>query len=93
MSLIETALQNETWQGTYNATAPNPVTMQQLSETLGSVISRPSWLPVPGFVLELLLSDGAKVVLEGQKVLPSRTQTAGFQFTFPTVKEALKDLL
>ena len=93
VSLIETALQSETWQGTYNATAPNPVTMQQLSETLGSVVSRPSWLPVPGFVLELLLSDGAKVVLEGQKVLPSRAQTAGFQFAFPMVKEALKDLL
>ncbi|AFY36677.1 protein of unknown function DUF1731 [[Leptolyngbya] sp. PCC 7376] len=93
VSLIETALQSDAWQGIYNATAPNPVTMQQLSEALGSVINRPSWLPVPGFVLELLLSDGAKVVLEGQKVLPSRTQTAGFKFGFSTVKEALQDLL
>lgn len=93
VSLIETALTNNQWDGIYNATAPNPVTMADLANALGSVISRPSWLPVPGFVLELLLSDGAKVVLEGQKVLPKRTQEQGFSFKFPTVKEALIDLL
>ncbi len=93
VSLIEQALLTESWQGTYNATAPNPVTMQKLADALGSVVKRPSWLPVPGFVLELLLSDGAKVVLEGQNVLPTRTQAAGFNFTFTDVKAALEDLV
>ncbi|OKH15918.1 TIGR01777 family oxidoreductase [[Limnothrix rosea] IAM M-220] len=93
VNLIEQALLAESWQGTYNATAPNPVTMQQLADALGRVVNRPSWLPVPGFVLELLLSDGAKVVLEGQKVLPTRTQAAGFNFRFPEVQAALQDLL
>lgn len=93
VSLITAALEREDWQGTYNGTAPNPVTMQQLSAALGEVVKRPSWLPVPGFVLELLLSDGAQVVLQGQKVLPKRTEAAGFQFKFPTVQAALRDLL
>lgn len=91
--LIETALERTDWQGAYNATAPNPVRMKELADTLGLVINRPSWLPVPGFVLELLLSDGAKVVLEGQKVLPKRTQAEGFSFKFATVREALTNLL
>ncbi|BAW96890.1 hypothetical protein NIES970_18320 [[Synechococcus] sp. NIES-970] len=93
VALITTALAEDSWQGVYNATAPNPVTMGQLAQALGAVIKRPSWLPVPGFVLELLLSDGAKVVLEGQKVLPQRTEAAGFQFKFTNVGAALKDLL
>ncbi|MEB3225238.1 MAG: TIGR01777 family oxidoreductase [Synechococcus sp.] len=93
VSLIETALTEPVWQGIYNGTAPNPVTMGTLAQTLGAVMKRPSWLPVPGFVLELLLSDGAKVVLEGQKVLPQRTEAAGFRFKFPDLKDALVDLL
>ena len=93
VSLIEMALTRADWQGIYNGTAPNPVTMEALAQTLGSVMKRPAWLPVPGFVLELLLSDGAKVVLEGQKVLPKRTEEAGFQFKFPDLKAALIDLL
>ncbi|MBV5261616.1 TIGR01777 family protein [Synechococcus moorigangaii CMS01] len=91
--LIETALTQTEWQGIYNATAPNPVTMGTLAKTLGAVMKRPAWLPVPGFVLELLLSDGAKVVLEGQNVLPQRAEAAGFQFQFPDLKAALTDLL
>ena len=45
--------------GAYNATAPNPVRMSKLCQTLGEVMNRPSWLPVPDFVLEVLLGDGA----------------------------------
>lgn len=93
VSLIETALTQDPWQGAYNGTAPNPVTMNELSKNLGDVVNRPSWLPVPGFVLGLLLSDGATVVLEGQKAIPKRTQEAGFTFAFPTVKAALIDLI
>ncbi|NJL83718.1 MAG: DUF1731 domain-containing protein, partial [Chloroflexaceae bacterium] len=43
--------------------------------------------------LELLLGDGAKVVLEGQRVLPQRTQAANFSFQYPTLKPALENIL
>jgi NAD dependent epimerase/dehydratase family enzyme len=56
-------------------------------------MNRPSWLPVPSFALELLLGDAAKVVLEGQKVLPQRTQQAGFEYQYPDIKSALKATL
>ncbi|MEG4283045.1 TIGR01777 family oxidoreductase [Microcoleus sp. A006_D1] len=93
VDLILYALQNPQVEGVLNATAPNPVRMNELCETLGEVLSRPSWLPVPGFALELLLGDGAKVVLEGQKVLPKQTLASGFQYQYPTLKLALEEIL
>jgi hypothetical protein len=93
VDLILYALQNSQVQGVLNATAPNPVRMNELCQTLGEVLKRPSWLPVPSFALELLLGDGAKVVLEGQKVLPKQTLASGFQYQYPTLKLALEEIL
>ena len=93
VNLIVYALQNPQVEGVLNATAPNPVRMHELSETLGAVLQRPSWLPVPSFALELLLGDGAKVVLEGQQVLPKQTLASGFQYQYPTLKLALEEIL
>lgn len=93
VNLILYALQNPQIEGVLNATAPNPVRMNEFCETLGAVLQRPSWLPVPAFALEFLLGDGAKVVLEGQKVLPKRTLASGFQYQYPTLKLALEEIL
>jgi len=64
-----------------------------LADTLGSVMDRHSWLPVPDFAIEALLGDGALVVLKGQKVLPERTQAAGFSYEYSEAREALKDVV
>ncbi|MEG4504806.1 TIGR01777 family oxidoreductase [Microcoleus sp. F6_B4] len=93
VDLILYALQNPQVEGVLNATAPNPVRMNELCQTLGEVLQRPSWLPVPSFALEVLLGDGAKVVLEGQKVLPKQTLASGFQYQYPTLKLALEEIL
>lgn len=93
VNLILQALTQPSMEGPYNATAPHPVRMTELSNTLGDVMHRPSWLPVPAFALEALLGDGAKVVLEGQQVLPKRTQETGFQYQYPTVKPALEQVV
>lgn len=93
VDLILYALTHPEMAGVFNATAPTPVHMADLSHTLGQVLKRPSWLPVPGFALEIMLGDGAKVVLEGQQVLPKHTQEAGFQFRYPTLEQALEQIL
>ncbi|MEG4534520.1 thylakoid membrane protein ThyD [Microcoleus sp. D2_18a_D3] len=93
VDLILYALQNPQVEGVLNATAPNPVRMNELCQTLGEVLKRPSWLPVPSFALEMLLGDGAKLVLEGQKVLPKQTLASGFQYQYPTLKLALEEIL
>ncbi|HYX18292.1 MAG TPA: TIGR01777 family oxidoreductase [Nostoc sp.] len=93
VNLILEALTKPEIKGVYNGTAPNPVRMADLSQTLGQVMNRPSWLPVPGFAIEALLGDGAMVVLEGQQVLPKRTLKTGFEYKYPNLQSALRQIL
>jgi len=93
VNLILQALNRPDIEGVLNATAPNPVRMTELAQTMGQVLNRPSWLPVPSFALETLLGDGAMVVLEGQQVLPKRTLAYGFDYQYPTVKQALAEIV
>ena len=82
--------EDSTMNGVYNGTAPNPVTMSQLAESLGSALGRPSLFPVPGFVLKGLYGDGASVVLEGARVLPNRLLGQGFDFSYPRIDDCMK---
>ena len=93
VNVIWEILQHPELEGTFNATAPNPVRMSEFCQTLGEVLNRPSWLPVPDFALELLLGESAKVVLEGQQVLPTRLQAAGFQYQYSSLKPALTAII
>ena len=93
VNLFMKALLDPSMSGVYNGTAPEPVRMKDLCQTLGEVMDRPSWLPVPDFAIEALLGDGAVVVLKGQKVLPERTQATGFSYDYAEPKEALADVV
>jgi uncharacterized protein (TIGR01777 family) len=87
--LIATALADAAYSGTYNAVGPQPCTMGELAAALGRCLGRPSLLPVPAPVLQLLLGDGARVVLEGQQVMPARLQQQGFGFEDREISAAL----
>lgn len=93
VNLFIKALTDGQMAGVYNGTAPHPVRMGEVCTVLGKVMNRPSWLPVPDFVIETLLGDGAIVVLEGQKVLPERTQSTGFSYQYPKVEAALREVV
>ncbi len=80
--------------GPYNLTAPTPVSMTDFCDTLGRTLRRPSWLPVPGFVLRLLYGEMAEeTILQGQYALPNRLADAGYQFRFPDLANALAGIL
>lgn len=87
--LIATALEDPAYSGTYNAVAPQPSRMGAFAAELGRVLGRPSLLPVPSPILQLLLGDGAQVVLEGQQVLPARLEAQGFPYRYPDLSSAL----
>ncbi|MFQ6539913.1 MULTISPECIES: TIGR01777 family oxidoreductase [Aphanothece] len=87
--LVATALEDPRFQGTYNAVAPEPTTMGGFAAALGQAMGRPSLLPVPAPILQLLLGDGAQVVLEGQRVRPGRLLAQGFSFQYPELPAAL----
>ncbi len=79
--------------GVYNFTAPSPVRNRTFSRTLGEVLSRPSYLPLPGFVLRIPFGEVADVVLLGQRVYPDRLIGSGFPFLFPELVSALEELI
>jgi len=79
--------------GVLNATAPEPVMMSTFASTLGKVMSRPSFFPVPKAALQVLFGDAVDVVAEGQRVVPKRLQSLGFTFRYPNLEPALKDLI
>jgi uncharacterized protein (TIGR01777 family) len=87
--LIGRALEDPAMAGVYNAVAPQPVTMAGFTAELGRTLGRPNLLPVPGPLLQVLLGDGAKVVLEGQRVEPQRLHELGFQFQYQDLSAAL----
>lgn len=87
------ALEKQDLEGPVNVVAPEAVMMQKFTDELGVVLNRPAWLPVPGFVLRLMLGRQADVVLHGQHVIPNRLVGYGFTFKFPSLRKALEDLL
>lgn len=80
-------------EGPVNFTAPNPVQMDTFGKTIGTVMHRPHWLPVPPFFLKTMLGEMSVLVLEGQNVLPIKLKEEGFLFSFPTLKNALQNIL
>jgi len=60
---------------------------------LGRVLRRPTLLPAPEFMMRLVLGEFAEALLTGQRVIPKKLLDAGFRFNFPTIEEALTDLL
>lgn len=79
--------------GPVNVTAPSPKRMKEFGKTIGEVLGRPHWIPVPSFAMKLALGEKSKLVLEGQRVLPSTLLENDFEFLFTELEMALKDLL
>jgi uncharacterized protein (TIGR01777 family) len=81
-------------QGVFNLAAPNLLMSKDFFSLLGKAIKRPSWLPVPGFLLRLLLGERAlELILSGQRATPKRLLESGYDFLYPDVKSALREIL
>ena len=85
-------IEHEQLQGPVNFTSPYPVTMKEFGQILGEVLNRPHWMPAPGFALKIALGEMSTLVLEGQKVLPEKLQSFGYEFLYPELKAALSDI-
>jgi uncharacterized protein (TIGR01777 family) len=89
VALYLRALDDASWSGAYNGSAPGPVTNKDFSKALGRALHRPAVLPVPALALRLLYGDMAEVVTEGQRAVPERALAAGFTYTFADLDAAL----
>lgn len=75
--------------GPVNVTAPSPVRMKEFCAALGKVLHRPSWAPVPGLALKILLGEMAGMLLTGQRAVPAKLLQAGYPFRHPDLPGAL----
>jgi hypothetical protein len=94
--IILRALTDRTMSGIYVVTAPNPVTNQEFMQQLRRTLHRPWAPPIPRpfvHVGALLMRTDPELALKGRRCVPTRLLNEGFQFQFPTLPEALADLL
>ena len=88
------ALVTEQLRGPMNVTAPQPVTNREFSKTLGRVLSRPAFAPVPTFALRLMFGQLAdEALLASARALPAKLQQTGYAFRHPDLESALRHVL
>ena len=92
VDMINYTIETPSINGVINAGSPNPVRNLEFTKTLGRVIKRPTMLPVPAIALKIVLRDLSDLLLYSQKVSAEKICKNGFKFTYPTLKEALKEV-
>ena len=90
---IKFLLDHPSADGPFNLAAPNPVNNKQFGEILGAIMRRPAFMPTPGLAMKAVFGEMSTVLLDGQRAVPQRLEALGFAFTYPTLREALSDLL
>lgn len=92
--LILFAIEEDQVRGVLNGVAPQPITNKEFTKAFAGTMGRPALLPVPASVLRCLLSEErAKVMTQGQCVVPRRPQNFHFQYHFPDIKSACQELV
>ncbi len=77
--------------GPVNFTAPNPIQYLDLARTLGKVLHRPSFMPVPAVFIRFIMGELGKSFLNSQRVISEKLTTSGFSFTYPELLPALSN--
>jgi uncharacterized protein (TIGR01777 family) len=86
-------MERENLSGPFNCTAPEPVRNKDLTDVLGEVLGKPTFMPsVPSFVIRMIKGEFGNVLLKGQRVLPEKLMEAGFQFQYPDLLNTLQNL-
>lgn len=92
VGLFDFFIENTKIKGPVNIVANDPKTMKQFAKELAHTLHRPSLFPVPAFVLRIILGEAAAVVLNSQKVIPQVSINNGYQYKFPKLDLAFKDI-
>ncbi len=93
VGLIRFALSHRSLSGPVNAAAPDCPPQAVFAEQLASAQHRPQWLRLPAVLLRTMLGELSKLLLDGQRVVPTAAVKADYHYRFPTVHEALVDLV
>uniref|UniRef100_A0AC11CWY1 Short chain dehydrogenase/reductase family 39U member 1 n=1 Tax=Ovis aries TaxID=9940 RepID=A0AC11CWY1_SHEEP len=93
--ILAHALETSHVQGILNGVAPaSSTTNAEFARALGTALGRPAFIPLPTAVVQAVFGqERAVMLLEGQKVVPRRTLAAGYQYSFPELGAALKEVI
>ena len=93
--LYEYAMENHELNGVFNAVAPNPVSNKDLTVAIAKKMRGKAFitLPVPSFVLQIVLGEMSIEVLKSATVSATKIQHSGFQFSYPTIEAAVNELV
>lgn len=88
------AIEDTKMKGIFNAVAPDFRTNKSFTQTLAKVLNKPCWLPnTPSFFLKFILGDMSVLLLKGSRVSSNEILKNGFNFRFPKLEDALRDIL
>lgn len=91
IAVINFVIEHENIRGAVNAVSPNPVTNHDFTKTLGEVLYRPTFLPLPEFAVSMVFGEmGDVLLLTSTKVMPKRLEDAEFQFKYADLKQAIE---
>lgn len=92
-AMVLRLLRDEQMRGPYNMAAPNPVTNAEFTAALAAALHRPAFFVAPAALLRLAMGERASLLLEGQRALPKKMEAAHQRFAFPTLADALRDVI
>jgi uncharacterized protein (TIGR01777 family) len=88
--IVEYVLTNDTLAGPVNPVSPNPVRNAEMAATLSRALGRRPGLPLPAFLLRLMLGEMAEaLILASRRIMPGKLLAAGYQFHFADLSDAL----
>lgn len=79
--------------GVLNVTSPGACRQIDFVRAVARRLHRPVWFPAPAFLVRLVLGEQAVLLLGSRRVAPARAQELGYDFRFPTIDEALDQVL
>jgi len=80
-------------EGAINCTSPKALTNEEFTIALGKKLSRPTWFTVPEFMLNILMGQGAELLLTSQNIYPQKLLEHDFDFNHTSIENTLADLL
>lgn len=88
------SVSNQKMSGVYNAVSPFPVSLGQLVTDFARIAKGRFYIPlyVPAFFLKTFLGDKGQEILKSSRVSAEKLMRTGFEFSFPTIGNALEDL-
>lgn len=94
VGIIRFLIKSEAISGPVNLVSPNPVTNREFTKTLGCVLRRPTFMPLPAFAAKMMFGEMAEaLLLSSTRVIPGKLVDAGYRFKHADLRIALEDIL